>query len=86
MMEVAVIENWDVPKSLTEVRSFLGLASYYRRFIPAFAELVHPLTNLTRKNIPFLWNDECHTAFNSLKDCLVTAPALSYPSFNPDHL
>ena len=83
--KIAIVENWPVPKSLTEVRSFVGLASYYRRFIPCFAELANPLTNLTRKNVPFLWDENCQLAFNALKDRLVTAPVLAYPSLHPDH-
>ena len=51
--KVQAVRDWKMPESVTEVRSFLGLAGYYRRFIPKFAKIVAPLTNLTRKNTPF---------------------------------
>ena len=62
------------------MRSFLGISSYYRRFIPDFSSVAYPLTRLTQKNRQFEWTDQCETAFLTLKRLLTTAPILSYPS------
>ena len=65
-----------MPESVTDIRSFLGLAGYYRRFIPQFAKIAAPLTNLTRKNTPFTWSLREGEAFQNLKDVLLHAPVL----------
>ncbi|GBG85935.1 hypothetical protein CBR_g40748 [Chara braunii] len=77
--KVAAVKEAPVPTSLTQVRAFLGLASYYRRFIKGFAAIARPLTNLLRKEQPLHWDDECNQAFGALKDALVTAPILIRP-------
>lgn len=77
--KVRVVREWPVPLNLTELRSFLGLASYYRRFIQSFASIADPLHKLLNKGERFLWTDECETAFRKLKRCLVSAPILAYP-------
>ena len=77
--KVAVVQEWPTPRRLTEVRSFIGLCSYYRRFIPGFADVAAPLHALQRKNVPFVWTDECEVAFNRLKECLTSAPILGMP-------
>ncbi|GBG77323.1 hypothetical protein CBR_g23653 [Chara braunii] len=77
--KVAVVKEAPVPTSLTQVRAFLGLASYYRRFIKGFAVVARPLTNLLRKEQPLHCDDECDQAFGALKDALVTAPILIRP-------
>ncbi|XP_058784390.1 uncharacterized protein LOC131659182 [Vicia villosa] len=74
--KVEAVVNWDRPKSVTEVRSFLGLAGYYRRFIMGFAKLALPLTKLTRKEVAFEWDSECEQSFQKLKKKLTTAPVL----------
>ena len=71
--------NWPVPKDLTELRSFLGLASYYRRFISDFSIVAAPLYLLTRKGQSFRWGDEQQQAFDELKRRLTTAPVLASP-------
>ena len=76
--------SYAVPTDVSEVRRFLGLASYYRRFIADFAKVASPLHALTKKNVEFLWTPECRKAFEQLKKALVTAPVLSYPIFGPD--
>ena len=73
-----VIE-WPTPSNLHEVRSFLGLCSYYRRFVAGFASIAAPLHALTRKNAVFRWTEECDVAFRRLKQSLTTAPTLSLP-------
>ena len=57
--KVATVENWEQPKTVTEVRSFLGLAGYYRRFVKDFSAIALPLTRLTRKGVTFEWSDDC---------------------------
>ena len=78
--KVRAVEQWPTPSNVSDVRSFLGLASYYRRFIEDFAEVASPLRRLTSKSIErFQWSSECYRAFRSLKEKLVTAPVLAFP-------
>ena len=79
--KIQSIEDWPKPSSETEVRRFLGLASYYRRYIQRFADIAKPLTNLMQKGVDFEWTEDCDTAFNALKSRLMKAPILTYPSF-----
>ena len=72
------------PDDLKELRRFLGLTSYYRRFISNFATIAQPLYHLTAKEVPFIWSLECEEAFASLKTRLATPPVLAYPSFDRD--
>ena len=76
------ISEWPIPTSVKEVRQFVGLASYYRRYIQCFAEISKPLHVLTQKNVPFVWSEECNVAFNELKTQLIQAPVLTYPRFD----
>ena len=69
--KVQVVRDWKVPESVTELRSFLGLTGYYHRFIPQFARIAAPLTNLTRKNHPFTWSLREGEAFQQLKAALL---------------
>ena len=80
--KVQVVREWPTPTNLTELRSFLGLASYYRRFVPSFAELAAPLHRLLNKGERYLWNEECEVAFRQLKQKLVKTPVLAYPNPN----
>ena len=77
------VRNFPQPQDVTEVKCFLGLASYYRRFIKGFAEMAQPLNHLTKKAARepsyFLWTDDCGKAFNALREVLTTAPVLAYP-------
>jgi transposase InsO family protein len=75
-----VLETWPQPMNVKEVRSFLGTCSYYRRFIPHFADIAAPLHKLTCKGVGFVWTEECTSAFNRLKQALVSPPILAYPS------
>ena len=67
------------PKCVREVRSFIGMCSYYRRFIPNFSAIGKPLINLTKKFTKFEWTKECQIAFDFLKESLTTVPILAYP-------
>lgn len=69
------------PTSVTEVRQFVGLASYYRRFVPQFAKIARPLHQLTKKGTPFEWTTECQQAFQDLKDKLAARPITAFPDF-----
>ena len=76
-----VVEKWAVPTTVKGIRSFLGFCNYYRRFVKDFAGIASPLSALTRKKVPFIWTDECQTAFDRLRKELITAPALEFPDY-----
>ena len=78
--KVKAVVDWKQPENPTEVRSFLGLAGYYRRFIQDFSKLAGPLTNLTRKNSRFVWDSKCENSFQELKSRLTKAPVLTLPN------
>ena len=78
------IRMYPTPTDVTRVRQFLGLASYYRRFVPGFARIASPLHALTKKGVPFCWTTACEAAFCQLKELLCQAPVLAYPQFGPD--
>ena len=78
---VHAVSSFPVPQSLHEVRRFLGLSSYYRKFIPNFSKIARPLHQLTRKGVQFNWTLECSDAFDELKKKLTSAPVLAYPDF-----
>ena len=78
---VAAVDEFPVPTNLRELRRFVGMCSYYRRFIPQFSTLARPLHDLTRKEATFEWTADCEQSFQSLKKKLVEAPVLAYPSF-----
>jgi hypothetical protein len=77
-----LVEEFPIPTCVKEVRSFLGLANYYRRFIHDFAGIATPLNALTRKNVPFIWDENCQFGFELLKHRLVTSPILTFPDFS----
>ncbi|GJR47223.1 putative nucleotidyltransferase, ribonuclease H [Tanacetum coccineum] len=77
--KIEAVKNWEAPKSPTEVRSFLGLAGYYRRFIADFSKIAKSLTILTQKHKKYVWGDEQERAFQILKDKLCNAPVLALP-------
>ena len=77
--KVEAVMSWESPKSVFEIRSFLGLAGYYRRFIEGFSKLALPLTKLTRKGQVFVWDAQCESSFRTLKERLTTAPVLVLP-------
>ena len=71
--------SWERPKSVFEIRSFLGFTGYYRRFIDDFSRLETPMTRLTRKEVMFDWDDRCEEAIQELKRRLTPAPILLVP-------
>ena len=77
--KVDAMMSWERPKSVFEIRSFLGLAGYYKRFIEDFSQLAAPMTRLTQKEVKFDWDDRCEVEFQELKRRLTTAPILIVP-------
>ncbi|XP_058195949.1 uncharacterized protein LOC131312301 [Rhododendron vialii] len=77
--KIEAVVNWESPKNVSEIRSFLGLAGYYRKFIHGFSAIALPMTKLTRKDVKVLWSDECENSFLELKKRLVSAPVLTIP-------
>ena len=80
--KVKAVCEFPVPTSVKGVRQFLGMASYYRQFMPKFAKIAAPLHALTRESVPFFWSMACQSAFQKLKDLLTTPPVLAYPDFD----
>jgi len=80
LVKIETIKVWSRTANVTEVRSFLGLARYYRRFREGFSRITIPLTQLTRKGIKFYWGEIQEKSFQELKDKLTSAPVLTMPS------
>jgi transposase InsO family protein/predicted aspartyl protease len=74
--KVKAIQEWEAPKTATAVRSFLGFANFYRTFIKNYSDLTLTLTHLTHKETPFIWDDDCQRAFDTLKKMFTSAPLL----------
>ncbi|CAH1425867.1 unnamed protein product [Lactuca virosa] len=77
--KIEAVMRWEVPRSPSEIRSFLGLADYYRRFIRDFSKIAVPLTRLTRKGVTFTWGLEEQASFETLHQRLCEAPVLALP-------
>ncbi|WVZ76033.1 hypothetical protein U9M48_024038 [Paspalum notatum var. saurae] len=77
--KVKDVLNWKQPETVTDIRSFLGLAGYYRRFIKDFSKTAKPMTSLTKKNAAYVWSSNCEEAFQTLKKLLTSAPVLAQP-------
>ncbi|XP_070020217.1 uncharacterized protein [Nicotiana sylvestris] len=77
--KISVVRNWPRPITPTEIRSFLGLVGYYRRFVEGFSTLASPLTKLTQKAVKFQWSDACERSFQELKSRMTSAPVLTLP-------
>ena len=80
------VKCWTVFDCLKSVRQFLGFLGYYRRFIPSFADLAEPLVALTSKDVPFIWRSACAKAFAELRDAMVRAPILAFPTESGDYV
>ena len=75
--KIEAIVSWKAPRNVIEVRSFLGLAGYYRWFVKGFSVIASSLTKLFRKGVKFAWDDKCQSSFEKLKQILVKAPVLT---------
>jgi hypothetical protein len=75
--KVQEVLDWEAPTTVSEVRSFLGLAGYYRRFITDFSKIAKPMTALLHKDVKFVWTPECEAAFRTLRTLLTIAPVLA---------
>ena len=84
--KIKEVREWPVPTNVTQVKSFLGLCSYYRRFVRGFSQIAAPLNRLTQKDQEFQWTGECQLAFDNLKCCLTKAPVLAYPDFKQEFI
>ncbi|GJT47190.1 hypothetical protein Tco_0955905 [Tanacetum coccineum] len=84
--KIESIKDWTSPKSPTEIRQFLGLAGYYRRFIEGFSKITKPMTKLTQKKVKFVWGNKQEAAFQLLKQKLCSAPILALPEGSEDFI
>jgi len=84
--KIQKVRDWPTPRSVTEVRAFLGLAKYHAAFIRNFAEIAEPLYRLTEKNRSFQWTGEADKAFYELKNALISAPILAYPRITKESI
>ncbi|CAC5371569.1 unnamed protein product [Mytilus coruscus] len=80
--KINIVKNYPRPKNQHEVRQFLGLCNYYRRFVKDYAKITVPLNNLLQKDKEYVWTDKCQISFENLKQALTTAPVLSYPDMS----
>ena len=78
--KIEAIISWEQPKNVSKVRSFLGLAGYYKQFVEHFSLIAAPLTRLTRKGVKYEWSEECEQSFQELKNRLTTTPILILPT------
>ena len=78
--KIEAVVSWKPPKNVSEVRSFLGLAGYYRKFVEGFSRIAAPLTKLTRKDVKYDWVDTCPQSFEELKGRFTSAPVLALPN------
>ncbi|GKG12187.1 putative reverse transcriptase domain-containing protein, partial [Tanacetum coccineum] len=85
-VRISPIKDWTSTKSPTEIRQFLGLAGYYRRFIEGFSKITKPMTKLTQKKVKFEWGDKQEAAFELLKKKLCSAPILALPEGSEDFI
>lgn len=83
--KIKVIESYPKPANTDDVKRFVAFCNYYRKFIKNFAEIASPLNNLCRKDVPFVWSDNCENAFVYLKNALISPSILQYPDFSEDN-
>ena len=83
--KIEAVVNWKPPQRVTEVRNFLGLAGYYRRFVKGFSVIAYPLTKLLRKGVKFEWSNKCQNSFEQLKEMMVEAPILTQPTSGKEY-
>jgi len=84
--KIKAIMEWPVPRDVSDVRSFMGITSYYQRFIEGFSKIAYPITSLQKKGTKFIWSDKCQKSFEQLKTLLTTAPVLKIADPDKDFL
>lgn len=84
--KIKAVQNFPQPKTTKQIKAFLGLAGYYRRFINNFSDITKPLTKLLKKNAKYIWTEECTKAMEKCKELLTTAPILQYPDFEKEFI
>lgn len=77
--KIKAVQEWPIPRSKSDLKSFLGLLNYYRKYIANFSMKAYPLIQLTRKNMKFVWDENCQFRFERLKHMLVSVPILCLP-------
>jgi hypothetical protein len=82
--KIKSIEGWPTPRNVVEVRYFMGLAGYYKRFMEGFSKITHLITSLQNKGVIFEWNSNCERSFQELKKLLTSAPILRIVGLNRD--
>ena len=78
--KITAVQSWPIPENVSQLRSYLGFCSYYRKFVKNYADIAKPLTVLTGKGIEWCWSEDCQKAFDILKDQLTNAPVMAHPS------
>ena len=84
--KIEVIIKWKPPRNVTKVRSFLGLAGYYRRFVKGFSMTVAPMMRFLQKNVRFEWSEKCQASFEKLNAFLTEAPVLTQPTYGKEYV
>ena len=84
--KIEVVFKWKPPRNVTEIRSFLGLAGYYRRFVKGFSMIAAPMMRLLQKNVKFEWSEKCQRSFENLKTFLTEAPVLTQPTYGKEYV
>lgn len=84
--KIAAVKNFPVPRNSKNIRQFLGLTGYYRRFIPDFSKIAKPLSDLLKKDVKFTWNTETQKSFDTLRELLCKEPILQFPNFEREFL
>ncbi|KAL4154131.1 hypothetical protein QTP88_001964 [Uroleucon formosanum] len=84
--KIRCVKEHRTPRNVVEIKQFLGLSGYYRRFIKDYSQISKPLTSLLKKNVPFEWTIEAQIAFDTLKEKLINAPNLQYPNFEKEFI
>ncbi|GKD35106.1 putative mitochondrial protein [Tanacetum coccineum] len=83
--KIEAMKNWPVPRNIKELRGFLGLTGYYRRFIKGFATISQPLSNLLKNNV-FHWSTDAQISFENLKEAMIQTPVLALPDFEVEFM